>query len=338
MTTLPLNPIDITEITLAPPDITQLTTKSPGGSGVFDVLMSAVKLHLLEEFNEGRVTGEEYSTVYIAALSAVMQQANVFLANHQNEEHVRAQIGLIRQQTVSELAQTDNDLPLGLGFNGSTVIEGLLADKKLLSTKQIELATSQIATATREAVLTGQKIITELAQTDSNISTAAAEYALNDDLAIDGIIAAQLLKLTAEGDLTTQKLVTEVANTSDTKPIALGEMDSTTIIAGMAKSQRDKTDREVLLLAQKTDTELAQVQDTVSGGTAVVGVIGKQKDLFQAQTEGFSRDAEQKAAKILVDSWSVSATVSEATANTVNDLDDASVGAVVGKLKTGIGA
>ena len=35
---------------LNPPDITRLTTKSVEGTGAFDVLMYAVKQHLLEEY------------------------------------------------------------------------------------------------------------------------------------------------------------------------------------------------------------------------------------------------------------------------------------------------
>lgn len=333
--TLSLNPIDITDVVFSTPDITQLTTQSITGTGVFDVLMGTVKLHLIEEYTAGRITGEEYATVYIGALSAILQQSNAFLANHQEKEQIRANIGLTRQQTVSELAKTDNTIVAGLGFNGDTTIEGLIANELSLGEKQIELADSQIETATREGVLVGQKIVTELAQTDDNISAEALAYALNGDTAIEGLIAAQVSKMDTESDLIIQKLVTEVANTSTTKPLSLGQMSSTTDIDGLAKSQREKIDSETDLLTQKTETELAQVYDTLTTGS-VVGVVGKQKNLFQAQTDGFSRDAEQKAAKILVDAWAVNATMNEATANTNNKLDDTSVGEVMTKLKAGI--
>ena len=335
--TLELSPIDITQVTLDAPDIDQLTTKAIAGTGVFDVLMSTVKLHLLEEFNQNRITGEEYANVYIGALAQVLQQSNAFLANHQNEEKIRAEIGLIRQKSVTELAQTDDDLPLGLGFNGSTVIEGLVANQKLLSAAQIDLTESQIITSTREGILVGQKAITELAQTDANLSTAALAIGLNDDAVIEGVVAAELLKISAETSLTEQKTTTELANTSNTKPLTLGEMGATTVIEGIAEAQREKTEAEVALLNQKKETEIAQTEDTVTAG-AVGGILGKQMGLFQAQTDGFARDAEQKAAKLLLDTWSVSATVATATANTTNHLHDSDVGAVVTVLKDGIGA
>ena len=97
-------------------------------------------------------------------------------------------------------------------------------------------------------------------------------------------------------------------------------------------------------MAQKANTELSQTADTIKTGvpylntvTTVDGVIGKQKNLYAAQTEGFARDAEQKVLKIMADTWSVSATQSAATANNTNGLDDVSLGAVVTKAKNGIG-
>ena len=337
--TLSLDPIDITDIsTLTAPNVALLTTKSISGTGVFDVLMSVVKLHLLEEYNEGRITGEEYSTVYLGALNAVMQQSNAFIANHQNEERTRAEIGLIRQQTVSELARTDNTIPAGLGFNGTTAVEGLLANDLLVSAKQIDLITSQIATADAEEALIGQKIITELVETSSDLTTArAAGYGLNVTNSITGYGEAKLAQMAMELDLIEQKLTTEVAQTSSTKPIGLGQMDNTTTMVGVLGAQVIKSTAEIDLLNQKTATEFAQIADLTTGGAAVAGVVGKQKLLYAAQTDGFTRDAEQKAAKIMVDAWSVDATMGVGTANATNLLYDASLGTVITKLKAGIG-
>ncbi len=68
-----------------------------------------------------------------------------------------------------------------------------------------------------------------------------------------------------------------------------------------------KTTSEIALLTQKTDTEKAQILDIVNT-LSVVGVIGKQKLLFTAQTDGFARDAEQKALKIMLDVYAVQRT------------------------------
>lgn len=101
-------------------------------------------------------------------------------------------------------------------------------------------------------------------------------------------------------------------------------------------AQRAKTNEEQQLLAQKRVTEQAQTSAT---GVAVDSVIGRQKALYVAQTNGFTRDAEQKAAKIMIDTWNVRRTTDEATsANTTNVLDDAAIGRAVNKLLAGVGA
>lgn len=58
------------------------------------------------------------------------------------------------------------------------------------------------------------------------------------------------------------------------------------------------------LIAQKVKTEKAQIEDAVDG-FAVLGTIGKQKEVYTAQVKGFRDDALQKAAKLMTDIWSV---------------------------------
>jgi hypothetical protein len=97
--------------------LSTLTTEAVAGTGAFDVLMRATKLHLKEEYDAQRITGNEYAKVYLGALTAVLQTATQFLMNEQQVHLLNAQIGLVRQQTVTELANTDDSIPIGLGFN-----------------------------------------------------------------------------------------------------------------------------------------------------------------------------------------------------------------------------
>lgn len=93
---------------------------------------------------------------------------------------------------------------------------------------------------------------------------------------------------------------------------------------------------ETTLTTWKTNTEKAQ---TIALGVDADSVVGKQKALYGAQADGFTRDAEQKVAKIMVDSWNVRRTTDDATvADGVNNLNDAAVGRAVVKLLTGVGA
>lgn len=95
----------------------KLTSEGLDGNGTFDVLMRSVKLHLKEEYDAQRITGNEYTTVYLGALTAVLQTSIQFLLNEQQAHQIAAEIGLLRQKTVTELAQTDDSIPMGLGFN-----------------------------------------------------------------------------------------------------------------------------------------------------------------------------------------------------------------------------
>lgn len=97
-----------------------------------------------------------------------------------------------------------------------------------------------------------------------------------------------------------------------------------------------KTAEEIELLKWKSVTEKAQ---TSGAGVDANSVIGKQMTLYGAQADGFKRDAEQKAAKVMVDSWNVRRTTDEGTvADGTNQLNDASVGRAVSKLLSGVGA
>lgn len=69
----------ITQLTNA-----DLTTKTIGGTGTFDVLMSALSVHLQDQFDKNRITGEQYSKVYIALTEGAMSQAVQFLIQRDN--------------------------------------------------------------------------------------------------------------------------------------------------------------------------------------------------------------------------------------------------------------
>lgn len=104
----------------------------------------------------------------------------------------------------------------------------------------------------------------------------------------------------------------------------------------LLQSTNLKTAEEIQLLVWKTNTEKAQ---TLGTGVDENSVIGKQKALYGAQTSGFTRDAEQKVAKVMVDSWNVRRTTDEGTvADGTNMLNDAAVGRAVTKLLSGVGA
>ena len=93
------------------------------------------------------------------------------------------------------------------------------------------------------------------------------------------------------------------------------------------------------LIEQKTVTEVAQTQDNptsnVSAGYS--GVVGKQNALYAAQTTGFTRDAEQKAAKLALDILATQLSTDDSMTVANTNMHPAAIGALVEKLATGIG-
>lgn len=100
--------------------------------------------------------------------------------------------------------------------------------------------------------------------------------------------------------------------------------------------QKLRAAAETALLNQKLITERSQTQAV---GVEEDSVVGRQKKLYEAQTTGFTRDSEQKAADLMIRTWATRRTTDEATAaNATNMLDDSAVGRAVTKLLNGIGA
>lgn len=152
---IPLIPLSVGEASSSyVPNVADLTTGALNGSGVFDKLMAVVTLHIAEEFNKGRVTGKDYATVYLGSMASVLQASVAFLTSGKEVEKLNAEIALLRQKTVTELAQTDDTLPLGLGFNNSTAVEGT-------AQRQNNLYAAQTAGFSRDAEQKLAKILVD---------------------------------------------------------------------------------------------------------------------------------------------------------------------------------
>lgn len=90
---------------------------------------------------------------------------------------------------------------------------------------------------------------------------------------------------------------------------------------------------QLKLVKEQAEAQRAQTLDTRSDGGTVVGVLGKQKDLYTQQVTSYQRDAEVKAAKIFTDAWTVQKTIDEGLLAPSN-FQNTAVDAVLNKLKT----
>ena len=135
----------------------------------------------------------------------------------------------------------------------------------------------------------------------------------------------------SQNALLDQQLLTEVQNTL----VATAQKCKLQNEFEVLSQQIVKVTNEAALLSQKKTTELAQVS---SANVASNSVVGAQVALYAAQKDGFTRDAEQKAAKLYFDTWNVQrTTVNTVAPTTQNELTDTDIGLVAAKLKAGIG-
>lgn len=308
--------------------VSDLTLTTLDGTGIFDVLMRATKTHLESEYSKNRIRGPEYATVYLGSVDSVMRTSMEFLLQRQRvalEAELMAQQVLVAQAEVQKanamvqvaLAEVDKtrlEVEI-LRLNKDKIpfeIAHLQAQTTMVGQQTANLAAEALNIPKQGTVLTNQAA--HLAQQTTNL--------VSEELSIDAktaLMTQQTSNAVIEGTvLTAQKCKLDA------------EYDH---IMG----QTTKAASETALLAQKKVTEQAQVSDV---GVSDNSVIGKQKLLYAAQADGFKRDAEQKAATILVDSWKVRRSTDETgtLANIDNKLTDPDIGRVVTKLLAGVGA
>jgi hypothetical protein len=190
---------------------------------------------------------------------------------------------------------------------------GLLAKEALKLDAETALINLQLTALNKEI----EKTTSEISLIDKNVANA-----------------------TLQGLILTEERLKIIADTARIDAERLGVIQNTAnavITATNLIRQQEKSDAETALLKTKKFTEEAQYKDTVDG-VSVSGIIGKQKSLYTAQTNGFARDAEQKLAKIMSDSWAARRATDEAENPAGSGLTNVEINKVITKAITGIGA
>ena len=320
----------------------QLTDKNLTGSGVFDTLMGSIRSHLTEEYREGRINGADYSNVYLGAMTAAMQQSVAFLLTKEKAGYEADLVSKQVDATDAGITLTNKQVEAAQAEIDISTKQGSLIDEQILKTVQeTSLLTQQV-----------MKSVSEKALLDAQVTKTSVEEDLieKDVLRADSeisLLAAQTSKLGVEESLLVQEEAKKLAETNLTNEQTTNATKEFEVLhAQKCKldaefdvliSQKPKVDAEKELLLQKILTELAQVSAT---GVDENSVIGKQKALYTSQSNGFTRDAEQKATKLMVDAWNVQRTTDPdvTAANGTNKLDDTNIGRAVTKLLDGINA
>lgn len=147
-------------VTLA--DLTNEIASPTEGTGILDVLLEKMEARLQEQYDEGRITGSDFATVYAQTFGNVLGAAVKFTL----EKDKAAMEAAIAEATVEKQwgydVTTDVDGGLVLGASTGT---GLIDYEVTDAQNKIDLTIGQVAKEYAEVALVGQKQETELAQT-----------------------------------------------------------------------------------------------------------------------------------------------------------------------------
>lgn len=264
-----------------------LTTKQVGGTGVFDELMTTVSAHLQAEFKNQRITGTDYSKVYLGAMQSVMSQSIQFLLQ---KEISGKQADLLTEQIKTQIEQTAT-LTKALEANG-------LLDKQVLAViAQINQTDAQTTLLGTQNTKTGS----ENALVQSQQAKVDAEKLVVDKQLLN--VVQTTLTEAERTELTAKQILAATAETAGVVERTLGAAYNRTDIL---PAQKAKLLNESKLVDQKIETEHAQTSDTLTNGiTAVAGNLGSQKNIQTKQAEGYDRNNEYKLTKLMLDTFNV---------------------------------
>lgn len=355
-------------------NIDELTKGTLNGTGVFDVLLQTLRLHLDREFTSGRITGTAYATVYSQALTSFLQQATAYCLS-------KAKLALELQQlseqvTILQLQQTKLIAETSLVESQQSQVEAETAkvlyettyvlpeNVKVIKNQQDQLIaqTNKVTTDTVIAIKQGHLTDAQTCQVKAETNKINAEVTLKlpEEVQLLQLNQAQVTAQTAQVTYTTANLLPEqlaqltaqiagttaqtaqaTYTTTNLLPAQLAQLTAQTAQAAftttyLLPAQLANTTAQTDLYTQKKITEMAQTVSTPAANS----VMGVQNALMVQQKDNYLRDAEQKAAKIMIDTWNVRRNQDPDTADTLesNRLREQDIGIAVAALLAGLSA
>ena len=249
------------------------------------------------------------------AFDVLMRAANAQVEAQYNAQRISgAEYGEVYLGTITAVLNSSVQYLLGSARLNK---ELLLLEQQIEAAKEnVELVKAQIANINADTALK----IKQLDKLDADIGLTLEQTK---------VAAAQLDNLQKDLLIKDEQIAKTKAETA-----LIDQNERNAVVQGQILTEQvEKTKAENNILAQKLETEKAQTQGTHE---TVGGILGKQMLLFEKQAEGFDRNAEQKLAKILVDTWTVRQTTDGADVES-NGLIDSEINKVLNKAKEGIG-
>lgn len=287
-----------------PVPIELLTSVELDGTGVFDKLLSLMRLHLDREFNQGRIQGKEYSDVYVKSYTATLDEAIKYLLAEQKFQYEKC---ILEEQCKEAKFNNEFLLPKELELKDAQMRK-MDADARIAE-KELEIKEAMFP-------LTVKLAEKEIEKLTADTSIALKKLELDEALLplTIKLTEAQVKKMEADSLLAVKQL--EIAD----KELLLKEKE-----LELAELQKE-------LNQWKVATEKAQTTNSAEPGSA----IDWGNKVMEAQTEGFYNDANQKAADTLLRTWVTRMNNDKAWVNNANMLTDKYIGRAIAKMFEGL--
>lgn len=309
--------------------IGDVTSGTLPGLGVFDELMTANQVRLDKQYDQNRLRGPDYAKVYLGSMEAIMAQSIQFLLGRQQADKQAELLDAQKDKTLEEILLVREQVK-------HTAADTELINAKIITESlQAELVAAQIRKMEYEIKLV-------LAQIDKMVLDSALVNVQIEKVKADILLVeAQIEKMLFERDLTQAQIWSERAKVSTDCSITVAPI----AVGGLIKGQLDKLLADITLMKYKGITEQAQTDGVVHEGTTadpvqtgdIAGILGKQMRLYQKQTDGYDRDAEQKILKMHADVWNAQRMTDENLPVCETGFETTEIRRVNDKAKEGIG-
>jgi len=309
---------------ITPLSIDDLTTKVVDGNGVFDAIMTSIRAHLIEEYDQGRIAGSEYVTAYIQLVTAALSTATQFTLQRDASTYQNLLVQM--QARTAQIASVIAAAEL------AKARQMLVLTHAQVLTAQTDYARGKMALAIDDINYTkieAEIQVVKAQELQVEAETGIAEYKLSD------IMPQEKRNLVYQTDFVLQAQVAK--SNYETAQILPQQKESLLKDVAIKAYQLEYILVENYnLLKEQTEVQRAQTMDTrINGTTPVNGAIGKQKDLYDEQISSYVKDARHKSAKFWIDGWITQKSLDEGLL-APDEFSNANVNEVLASLKTAL--
>jgi hypothetical protein len=323
-------------------EVDDLTTRVVDGTGVFDKLMTANKMHLKEQYERGLITGDQYTKAYIELTSLAMQTGLQFLLqkdqNYWNGILVQAQARKAEVEAVQAAVQ----LQIAKFQLLVTQSQASQAEAQYVLTlmqvanvdAEYALKLRQISLADVQERLTEEQYETQRGQT---LDTRSDGTPIEGMMGVQRLLADEQIN-TAQNQtlLTLEQMESQRSQTTDTRSDGTPMAGLVVVQKALAQKQVDIAAFQELLVQEQAEAQRGQTTDIRLDGLPVTGLLGRQKDLYAQQIDSYQKDAEHKVAKMYLDSWITQKTLDDGLLPPPQ-LTNAQVDLVMTQARTNVG-